>query len=84
VRRHAVRLSKIVDYLVDNQYTCMLSDVEAGDQGESGGAVGAIPIWECRAGVLVPCGAASREADYRSAGRRCATRGLFPLDTKLP
>jgi hypothetical protein len=44
-----VRLSKIVDYLLDNPCVIMLSQVKGWDQGESGRAAGTVPNWESSA-----------------------------------
>jgi hypothetical protein len=40
------RLSKIVYYLIDNQYTDILSWVECESKRKSGGAGDLVPIWE--------------------------------------
>jgi hypothetical protein len=46
-----VRLSKIIDYLIDNLHVPMLSKVKARGQAQSGGAADAVPTWESGTGL---------------------------------
>ena len=47
-----VRLSKIEDYLIDNQHVPMLSKVKARGQAQSGGAADAVPNSESGTGLF--------------------------------
>jgi len=47
-----VKLSKIEDYLADNLYVFMLSQLKAWGQQESGRAADAVPNWESGGGVF--------------------------------
>jgi hypothetical protein len=66
-----VRLSKSLNYLIDNLRITILSTVKTRDQGENGRAVEAVPNWESRAHALAkdaekdgaPASSAEREND---------------------
>jgi hypothetical protein len=47
-----VKLSKSLNYLIDNYNATILSIVKTRGQGESGRAVEAVPNWESRAHAL--------------------------------